>query len=62
MLNWIIIALLIVVLLNQFVIMCDINDMKDNINYIIFKLPSERRDRHDRRWHERSTGVWVIQI
>lgn len=29
--------------------MCDMNDMKDNINYIIFKLPSERRDRHDRR-------------
>ena len=29
--------------------MCDINDMKDNINYIIFKLPTERRSRNDRR-------------
>lgn len=46
---WIIFALLIIILLNQFVIMCDINDMKDNINYIIFKLPIERRDKNDRR-------------
>lgn len=47
--NWLIIPLLIIILLNQFVMMCDINDIKDDINYIIFKLPNRRKRDESKR-------------